>query len=84
MENNNECSDEDNLILTLNIVHIIKLWCNNVNYYVSKNDGKIPRHIYDDYIEFEKMKDKMQIFLEKFCVYFRLINIENAGGRKCI
>jgi hypothetical protein len=58
---------QDNLVFSLALLKIIKLWCNNVDVYISKLDkreAKIPKNISDDYSEFITLQGYLQEFSE--------------------
>jgi hypothetical protein len=72
MQNYENSKDEQEiLVISLNIIQIIKLWCNNIDIFISKTekkDSKIPRNISDDYSEFVKVQAYLQDILKDIYV----------------
>ncbi len=63
----NTSDDIETLVLTLNLIQIIKLWCVNLEILFDRNekkDRRIPRYLYDDYAEFSKNYIFLQDFLK--------------------
>jgi len=66
------------LVISLELIKIIKLWCSNVDVYISKMDKrevKIPKFISDDYSEFVRLQTFLQDILRD--IYVRILLLTN-------
>lgn len=74
-----ECQDDTlNLVYTLDILYIIRLWSVNVEIYFDKSQkgsAVIPKNISDDYSEFIQYNPVLQRFLKDSYVNFLIIPI---------